>query len=78
MQVNELDLSKCLPPVNGYRYIVYSTSNPVQVIEGWKLYNQTTLTIGDIKQGEKYLITIIAINDVGEGQPTMTATSECE
>ena len=78
IQISELDLSKCVPPVNSYIYTVYSTSNPLKVIEGVKLYNQTTLTISDIEQGEKYIITIIAVSDVGESQPAITAASELE
>ena len=46
------------------------------ISEGTKLYNQTTLTISDIEQGETYVITIIAVNDVGEGQPAITTIGE--
>ena len=44
--------------------------------EGTKLYNQTTLNISDIEQGEIYVITIIAVNDVGEGEPAMINISK--
>ena len=74
-QVHESDLSQCVPPVNGYTYTVY-VSNSLTSSEGTTLYNQTTLTISDIEQGETYVIAIIAVNNVGEGEPAMTTISE--
>ena len=75
MQVHESDVSQCVPSVNGYTYTVYA-SNSQTIGGGTKLYNQTTLTISDIEQGETYVITIIAVNDVGEGQPAIMTISE--
>ena len=75
-QVHQSDLSQCVPPVNGFTYTVYDSSNSLTVVEGTKLYNQTTLTISDIEQGVTYVITIIAVNDVGEGESAMVTISE--
>ena len=61
-QVHESDLSQCIPPVNGYNtYTVYAGTS-LTISEG---------AISGIQQGETYVITIVAFNGVGEGEPAM-------
>ena len=57
------------------RTLCITTIHGLTLSRTTKLYNQATLILNDIQQGETYVITIIAVNDVGEGEPAMTTTS---
>ena len=75
-QLHESDLFQCVPPLNGFTYTVYDSRSLITDSEGTKLSYQATLTICDVEQGVTYVVTIIAVNDVGEGEPAITTICE--